>query len=65
MEKFNRKKSVRSFGRELIAECLDSRDKDVIVRCSDGDMSFNRLFTYNQYQFSSWWLKVEEGMHEC
>ena len=42
MEKCLRKKSVRSFGRDLISECIETRDKDVIMRCSDGDIAFHR-----------------------
>ena len=42
MEKCIRKKSLRSFGRDLISECIESNEKDVILRCSDGEISFHR-----------------------
>eukprot|EP00088_Acartia_fossae_P015270 TRINITY_DN1833_c0_g1_i2.p1 TRINITY_DN1833_c0_g1~~TRINITY_DN1833_c0_g1_i2.p1 ORF type:complete len:457 (+),score=105.60 TRINITY_DN1833_c0_g1_i2:30-1373(+) len=44
MEKYVRRKSSRSFGKDLIWECLEARDKDVVVRCSDGDINFHRFY---------------------
>jgi len=44
MEKCLRKKSVRSFCRDFISECIETKDKDVIMRCSDGDIAFHRFY---------------------
>ena len=46
MEKCLRKKSVRSFCRDFISECIETKDKDVIMRCSDGDIAFHRYLLY-------------------
>jgi len=41
MERFERKRAVSGFAVDLLSECLDST-RDVIARCSDGEVLFNR-----------------------
>ena len=57
MEKCIRKKSLRSFGRDLISECIESNEKDVILRCSDGEISFHRYIKKKDVLY----LKLDKG----
>jgi len=44
METLERKKTIGQFSLDLLFECLEGSAKDVVLYCSDGQITFNRFY---------------------